>query len=253
MLSIGRFRGRRGQRGHVEHDDVQGHARTGQRAAGERRVVHGERHGHRRQRLQRREAGRWPSRPFETDEGDPVTVIGDDVNEDNETVLVKLVAPRGRTDRRRSGAGHDHRQERAAVALDQRHHCQRGRRSDVRGRARRQHAAHCHRHLQHERRHGAGARRLHGTARHAHVRPGSEVEDARGDGRRRHHRRADRDLLRQPRRRRQRDDHEEPRHGHDRGQRPGDDVLGGPAEAARQRPRPRRRCCCRGWCWRRGP
>ena len=52
-------------------------------------------------------------------------IQGDTVNEDNETLFVNLTSPNGAKSGC-PGSRHDRRQERAAVALDQRHHLGRG-------------------------------------------------------------------------------------------------------------------------------
>ena len=60
--------------------------------------------------------------PGETEKTVEVVILGDDVNEENETVLVNLSNVCGRRPggRRRPGLGHDRGQERPAVALDRR-------------------------------------------------------------------------------------------------------------------------------------
>ena len=164
--------------------------------------------------------------PGETTKTIDIAVLGDTTNEENETLKVVLSNPIGIPPATWSTAGRrdDRRQERAAVALDQRHD---------------------------SRREGEGANftvTLAGTTlrtvtvgfntvdgdgegrigllrsrRLALVRAGREVEDDHGHRARRRGRRARRGLLRRHRRPGERDDHEEPRRGDDRGERPGPD------------------------------
>ena len=161
--------------------------------------------------------------PGETSKTIAVEVLGDDTNEENETLKVNLSNPSGipANRARRPGRRHDRRQERAAVAVDQRRDRARGCRRDVHGHARGHDPADGHGQLQHDRGDCEGRHRLLGAHRHALVRAGRELEVDHHHRARRHCIRADRGLLRRDRRRGQRDDHEEPRSRRDRGERPG--------------------------------
>ena len=98
------------------------------------------------------------------------------------------------------------------------------------------------------RRHGHGAGRLHRGVRHADLRPGPDQQDRHRPRQRRHARRAERDVPRQPVERRQRHDRRRPGRRHDHRRRParrrasiGDvTVTEGNARHASTRPSPSR-------------
>ena len=141
--------------GRARDDDVHGHPLAGERARGQGQLGDGRRHGdggrglHRGQRrpdLRSRRDSRRRS---------PWRCSATAIDEENETLKVNLSNPIGHSGQqraRRPGRRHDHRQERAAVALDQRHDRARGGGRHLHRHARGHDAADGDGQLQHDRR-----------------------------------------------------------------------------------------------------
>ena len=140
-----------------------------------------------------------------------VLVNGDTLNETNETFLVNLSNAVNGTIGDAQAGGDDHQRRRAAGALDQRRGRGRGQQrhgdGHLHGRPDDRQRAAGDRRLGDRRRHRARARRLSvGSRDDAHVQSRPEHEDGDRGRQRRHPRRGQRDLLRQPDEPDQRDD-----------------------------------------------
>ena len=90
------------------------------RAAGDGRLRHGERHARPRRATTRARAARSPSPPARRAKTITVLVNGDTTFEANETFFVNLSSPSGATIARRPGRRHDRERRRGADALDRR-------------------------------------------------------------------------------------------------------------------------------------
>ena len=227
-LSISDVTTGEGQSGH-DSRELHGQPELTQRADGQCRLGDGgrKRACSRRLRRHRRER-RLQSRSDDEDRHGPGARRP--ARRDQRELLRQPVRTGQRDDRRRAGRGHDHGRRCAACSVGQRRHRHRGQHRDRECELHRQ-PERAERtggdgRLRHCQRHRSGARRLPGRERDGHLRGRPDLEAGDGARERRHARRGERDLLRQPHEPDERDDLRRAGRGHDHGRRPDAGAVG---------------------------